>query len=222
MNKKLIIFDFDDTLTDNSERDFQSFLNVINEYNFELISREKIFEWRKLGKTSEFVLKQLIKSNDEILFEKCFKQRSSFLKQNSSYIDYVKLKLGTMEILSQLNKNHILILNSIQSNHQDFLDVIEQFEIKKYFQKIFTSKLNKSKNSFSDRYNVKKSLYLEILSEFTNIKNILVIGNLFSDIIPANDLNIETLLIKGSFGFDTSSNVQHTKIIELNEIYDFI
>jgi hypothetical protein len=127
-----------------------------------------------------------------------------------------------MEILSQLNKNHILILNSIQSNHQDFLDVIEQFEIKKYFQKIFTSKLNKSKNSFSDRYNVKKSLYLEILSEFTNIKNILVIGNLFSDIIPANDLNIETLLIKGSFGFDTSSNVQHTKIIELNEIYDFI
>ena len=30
MNKKLIIFDFDDTLTDNSERDLQSFQHIIN------------------------------------------------------------------------------------------------------------------------------------------------------------------------------------------------
>lgn len=223
MNKKLLIFDFDDTLTDNSERDFQSFQNVINKYNLEFISKEKIFEWRKSGRTSEFILKQMIKSDDKKLFEKCFKHRSTFLKKKSSYMDYVKLKSDTIEILSQLNKeNHILILNSIQSDHQKFLDIIEQLEIKKYFQKIFTSKLTKSKNSFYDRCNVKKSLYLEILSEFTDIKNILIIGNLFSDIIPANDLNIDTLLIKGSFGFDISSNIQHTKIIELKEIYDFI
>ena len=29
MEKKLIIFDFDDTLTDNSQRDFQSFQYII-------------------------------------------------------------------------------------------------------------------------------------------------------------------------------------------------
>ena len=37
MKKKIIIFDFDDTLTDNSERDLKSFEHIIKKFNLQLI-----------------------------------------------------------------------------------------------------------------------------------------------------------------------------------------
>ena len=47
-------------------------------------------------------------------------------------------------------------------------------------------------------------------------------GNLFSDILPANNLGIESIMIKGSFGFDNSQNYSINQISELEEIFKFI
>mgnify|MGYP001485028955 CR=1 FL=1 len=225
MKKKLIILDFDDTLTDNSERDLRSFQDVIDTFNLKSITKQEILNWRKEDKTSEFIIKQLINSNDEKLLKNCFKHRLKFLEKESSYTKYVKLKPSTVKILNNLKNNgYTLALNSIKENHQNFLNTLQDFQIQNYFENITSQKLLLSDDSFESRAKTKKSMYDKILSqlELFNKENILIIGNLFSDIIPGHDMGIDSLLIEGSFGFDTSYNYSCDKISKLDEIYKFI
>ena len=56
MKKKLIILDFDDTLTDNSERDLESFQNIAEIFHLDSIDRQDILNWRKKNLTSEFII----------------------------------------------------------------------------------------------------------------------------------------------------------------------
>ena len=225
MKKKLIIFDFDDTLTDNSERDLRSFLDIIETFDLKFVEKQEILNWRKEDKTAEFIIKQLINSNDEKLLKKCFTHRLKFLEKESSYTNYVKLKPSTVKILNNLkNDGYKLALNSIKENHQNFLNTLHDFQIQNYFENITSQKLLLSDDSFESRSKTKKLMYEKILSElaFKKKENILIIGNLFSDIIPGNDLGIESVMIEGSFGFDTSYNYSCDKISKLEEIYKFI
>ena len=225
MIKKLIIFDFDDTLTDNSERDLKSFEHIIKKFNLPIIDINKIINWRKNSLTSKLIIKKLINSDDKKLFYDCFQERSLFLQKKSSYRNYVKLKLDTEKILNKLkNDGYILALNSIQSNHNNFLNILENFRLDNYFKEIITQELIFSNNSYQNRYNTKKTLYQKILNnlKFDSLEKILVVGNLFSDIIPANDLGIESIMIKGSFEFDISQSYSCQKIKNLEEIYKFI
>jgi len=225
MNKKLIIFDFDDTLTDNSERDFHSFQHIVKKFNLKSIDKNEIFNWRENSMTSKFIIKKLMNSNEEQSYQKYSQERLFFLEKISSYTNYVKLKSCTLEILKQLKDDqYILALNSIQSNHNNFLEIVKNFKIKDYFHEIVTDKLTSSSNSYENRYNTKKKLYEKILKKIKidETEKILVIGNLFSDILPANTLGIESIMIKGSFGFDNSQNHLYKQISKLEEIYKFI
>ncbi len=225
MKKKLVILDFDDTLTDNSERDLRSFQDIIEIFDLKYIEKQEILNWRKEDKTSEFIIKQLINSDDEKLLKNCFKHRLKFLEKESSYTSYVKLKPSTIQTLNKLkNDGYTLALNSIKENHQNFLNTLHNFQIHDYFENITSQKLLLSDDSFESRSKTKKSMYEKILSELEliNKENILIIGNLFSDIMPGHDMGIDSLMIKGSFGFDTSYNYSCDKISKLEEIYKFI
>ena len=114
-------------------------------------------------------------------------------------------------------------LNSIKENHQIFQDIISHFKIQNFFDKIISGKLT-SKNSFESRFDTKKSIYKKILSDlkFDDLNEILVVGNLFSDILPAHELGIDSIMIKGSFGFDNSQNFPCNKISKIEEIHNFI
>ena len=124
MEKKLIIFDFDDTLTDNSQRDFQSFQYIIKKFYLKSISKNELINFREKSKTSEFIIKKIMNSDDEKLYNKYYQNRLVFLEKKSSYENFVKLKFCTLEILNKLkNDKYILTLNSIQSNHKNFLNI---------------------------------------------------------------------------------------------------
>ena len=225
MEKKLIIFDFDDTLTDNSQRDFQSFQYLIKKFYLKSINKNELINFRKKSKTSEFIIKKIMNANDEKLYNKYYQDRLVFLEKNSSYENFVKLKFCTLEILNKLKKDkYILALNSIQSNHTNFLNVVENFKIKNYFHEIVTDNSISSNSSYQNRYNVKKILYEKILNrlKINDPKDVLVVGNLFSDILPADSLGIDSIMIKGSFGFDNSHNYSINQISELEEIFKFI
>ena len=225
MEKRLIIFDFDDTLTDNSQRDFQSFQHIIKKFYLKSISKNELIDFREKSKTSEFIIKKIMNSDDEKLYNKYYQDRLVFLEKNSSYENFVKLKFCTLEILNKLkNDKYILTLNSIQSNHKNFLNILEKLKIKNYFQEIVTNKLILANSSYQDRYNMKKIMYKKILEKLKidNLNDVLVVGNLFSDILPANALGIDSIMIKGSFGFDNSQNHLTNKISKLEEIFKFI
>ena len=226
MNKqKLLIFDFDDTLTNNTERDAHSFLHIIKKFNLVEIEKQKIIKWRKLGLLSNVIIQKLINSDNQLLFKKCVNERLKFLDSYESYTKYVKLKLCTIKILSKLsNENHILTLNSIQSNNKNFQNVLKYFGINHYFQKIVTSDSSISKYSKEkNRIEIKSEFYKQIISEFKfNKKNVIVIGNLASDIIPAENLNLKSLMIKGSFGFDDHLCQTCDQIDKLKQILNFL
>ena len=167
MAKKLIIFDFDDTLTDNSKRDIQSFIHIIRKFNLALDYQvgQKIVQWRRAGMVSNSIIKKLIDADDKILFKKCVKQRLNFLENYDSYTKYVQLKHTTIRILSELNnQNHIIVLNSIQSDYQKFQKILTYFKINDFFQKIFINQLSTTKNSMEDRIQLKELLYEKIIS----------------------------------------------------------
>jgi len=224
-DQKLLIFDFDDTLTDNTERDLYSFLHIIKKFNLVEIEKQKIVEWRKLGLLSNSIIQKLINSNDKLLFDKCINERLKFLDSYESYTKYVKLKLYTIKILSKLNtENHILTLNSIQSNNKNFQNVLKYFKINHYFQKIITSDSSTTRNNKEqNRIEIKSEFYKQIISEFEfDKKNVIVVGNLASDIIPAENLNLKSLMIKGSFGFDDHMCKTCVQISKLKQILDFL
>jgi|APSaa5957512535_1039671.scaffolds.fasta_scaffold00449_30 FMN phosphatase YigB (HAD superfamily) len=224
-SQKLIIFDFDDTLTDNSVRDIHSFLHIIKQFKLIKIKQDKILEWRKSRLLSKDIIQKLIDADEKNILEKCINERLKFLQNYESYTKYVKLKSCTVKILTELNlRNHILILNSIQSNNENFQKMLKHFNIKNYFQKIITNDLSKKKNfNEQSRIKIKNKFYKQIISEFRfNEKNVIVIGNLASDMIPAANLNLRSFMIKGSFGFDNYKSQNCIQINELKQILDFI
>jgi len=74
-----------------------------------------------------------------------------------------------------------------------------------------------------NRIEIKSEFYKQIISEFKfNKKNVIVIGNLASDIIPAENLNLKSLMIKGSFGFDDHLCQTCDQIDKLKQILNFL
>ena len=111
--------------------------------------------------------------------------------------------------------SNVSLYNCAIGNEEGFVKLTEE---------IATQKLIPSNESYESRFNTKIILYNKILNKlkFKNQKKILVIGNLFSDILSAKSLNMKYVMIKGSFNFDNSQNYECNKITELQEIYKFI
>ena len=59
--KKLIIFDFDDTITDNSYLDYNSFLFASKKLNLILPKKDDILESRKKGMLAKDITKSYLK-----------------------------------------------------------------------------------------------------------------------------------------------------------------
>ena len=219
--KKFIIFDFDDTLTDNSLRDFHSFEALIDNFDIQKFSRNKIFSLRRNNYSSNEICKILCKNNESIL-DDLKKSREYFLNDYNSYSKYVKLKPGTKKILKKLNLDgHVLFLNSIQSNRKSFIETLKDLELLTYFQDVYTTKMLLNKSNSDQRIKLKKNMYSRIISDHKILKNnsnTFVVGNLFSDLIPAKFFHLNTLLIRGSYGFDSEKLYNSKQILSLGKI----
>ena len=104
MNNKLIIFDFDDTLTDNTLRDVESFNFIIRKFNLPKIDFNQIIRWRSYGMLSHNILKRLLQSNEKLLLERCINARLNYLNKLYVYTNFVKLKPDVIRTLDILKK----------------------------------------------------------------------------------------------------------------------
>ena len=223
MNNKLIIFDFDDTLTDNTLRDVESFNFIIRKFNLPKIDFNQIIRWRSYGMLSHNILKRLLQSNEKLLLERCINARLNYLNKLYVYTNFVKLKpdvIRTLDILKK--KNHILVVNSAGSDYKILTKLLSRFRIHRYFKKVYGKKDRRLvMKTTKDILEFKRITYKQILLDFNFLKKIndvLVIGNLKSDIIPANELKIKSIMIKGSFRFDRSHQIICHKIKKFDEI----
>ena len=110
MNNKLIIFDFDDTLTDNTLRDVESFNFIIRKFNLPKIDFNQIIRWRSYGMLSRNILKRLLQSNEKSLLERCINARLNYLNKLYVYTNFVKLKPDVIRTLDILKKRIIFWL----------------------------------------------------------------------------------------------------------------
>ena len=79
---KLIIFDFDDTITDNFLLDFKSFYFTCKKFGIKCPTKNKILKFRLEGLLANDISKQLI-DNNKIDLNSFITYRKEFLENNS-------------------------------------------------------------------------------------------------------------------------------------------
>ena len=189
---KLIIFDFDDTITDNSRLDFKSFKITCDKFNIKSpLTLKKLIDFRQKSYTAEKILKFIKKSTNNFFPMKEFlKERKNFLLTNESN-NYLKIKPDTKLILKTLQKYKIpIFLCTVRNDKEIVKFFLKLYDIECYFQDIFcTSDLTlKIDNTISDnRILIKSSLLKKIIKKNKiDQGEMLFIGNSFEDRIASS------------------------------------
>ena len=184
---KLVIFDFDDTITDNSKLDFESFKATCSKFNIKNpLSFKKLVYFRKKSYTAKDILKFVKISSDKTFSSKNFLEfRNNFLSNDVSN-HHLKLKADTRLILETLKKNKIpTILCTVRKDKQLVINFLKMNYIKNYFTNILCSSdlTVKIDNTISDnRILIKSSLLKKITKKYRfNSDHMLYIGNSFED-----------------------------------------
>jgi|APSaa5957512535_1039671.scaffolds.fasta_scaffold31274_3 phosphoglycolate phosphatase-like HAD superfamily hydrolase len=193
---KLIVFDLDDTITDNRYLDFESFnstcifLNITNS-----LTLKKLLMLRKNKKTAKNIVK-LIKNSTSVDFseDEFLEYRKKFLTSNKANT-FLILKSGTLETLKMIHTKKIPIcLCTVRKNKQIVVNFLKQQKIKKYFDTIFsTTDIDKKiDNTISENRILLKSSFLKkFLQKYQLESNeILYVGNSNEDFISASEHNI--------------------------------
>jgi len=189
---KLIIFDFDDTITDNSRLDFESFQIICDKFNIKNpLTLKKLINFRQKSYTAEKILKFIKKlTNNFPPMKEFLKERRNFLLTNGSN-NYLKIKPDTKLILKTLQKYKIpIFLCTVRNDKKIVKNFLKMNNIQCYFKNIFcTSDLTlKIDNNISDnRILIKSSLLKKIIKKSKiDHSEMLFIGNSFEDRIASS------------------------------------
>lgn len=189
---KLVIFDFDDTITDNTKLDFESFKFTCKKFGIKnTISEKKLIFLRKKSYTAKEILGYIKKSNSKKFSENNFlEERTKFLTNDASN-DYLQLKSDTKLILKTLNKRKIpVILCTVRKKKKLVLNFLKIHDIRNYFSTILCLsdiKVNIDNQVSENRILIKSSLLKKIIQKFKFKNNeILYIGNSFEDRIASS------------------------------------
>ena len=80
---RLIVFDFDDTITDNFLLDLKSFYFTCKQFDVKLPTKNKILKFRRAGLLANDISKQLVGNSDKIDLDSFITYRKRFLENNS-------------------------------------------------------------------------------------------------------------------------------------------
>ena len=113
---RLIIFDFDDTITDNSFLDYNAFVTPCKQLKIKIPQQNEFIKLRKKGLIAkEIMMKILKKQNKEDMLSEYLELRKKFLFKES--IKYLILKKNTKSLLNYLKKSSMkLVICSANNN----------------------------------------------------------------------------------------------------------
>jgi len=192
---RLVILDFDDTLTNNIYLDHQSFVFSCKKLGLTSPTFEKIVSLRKQGFIATEIINKIVdKKIESGIISKFILFRQNFLRNKNS-MKFLKLKDGTEKlffILKGLKINCILCTS--RKDKQFILEFLKKQNIKHYFSEIY---YNQSVGSSLDnvdplnRLLIKNVLIKKILQSY-NFRNseILYVGNAAEDLKTAQNMDI--------------------------------
>ena len=221
--KKLIIFDFDDTITDNSYLDYNSFLFASKKLNLILPKKDDILESRKKGMLAKDITKSYLKKLGKTeTFSEYMDLRKQFLQKKSP--EYLILKKNFKALLDYLLIQKIeIIICSANNNKKNVIKFLRNNGLKNKFSKIlFVGDLgfHLENNTKNNRLLIKSSLLHHVIRMKNLKKNqILFIGNSIEDKIAAKKTQINFINYQNKY----LPNIKNKKTVySINELHNMI
>ena len=220
---RLIIFDFDDTLVDNSFVDYLAFKIPSQILGISYPNKKYLQILRKKG----LLAKDIIQKNstiDKSNLEKFIVLRKNFL--NNKSINFLQAKPYLKLILKKLQKLEIeVVICTANDNPKNIIAFLKKNNLLSYFSKIYTIKKLKFKldnDSSSNRILIKTSLLKLILTQNNySKKDILYIGNSEEDFLVSDFLKINFIFFKNKY-LPNPSILNMKKISNMKSIVSLI
>ena len=219
---RLIIFDFDDTITDNFMLDLKSFYFTCKQFNVKLPTKNKILKFRRNGLLANDISKHLVGNSKKIDLDSFITYRKRFLEDNS--VKYLKLKSNIKKLFGFIKTKEMKIVICSANKHksiiEDFLKINKIFH---NFSKILTMDdlgLTIDNSSFSNRVLIKKSLLHNLLKKFSiSTSEIVFVGNSLEDLQSANYFEIPFIRFQNNYLPLQKKKNTHTvnSVIELRQ-----
>jgi|SRR3989344_4358891 len=197
---KYIVFDFDDTITNNNILDYMSFKITCDKLGILHPSINKIVKLRRKGFLAKNIIKKIVEyQKNEKSIRKFLEYRKDFLLKNS--LQYLKLRPHCKAVLSNLHKSkYNLILCSANINGSMIKTFLKKNNLLELFTGVFFIKdlgfvLDNSIKS--NRILIKSSLLHHIITKFQlPLNEILYIGNSIEDYKAAKIMKINFIFLK--------------------------
>ncbi len=138
---KLVIFDFDDTIIDNKNLDYQSFRQVSMNLNGYMPTKINISKLRKENYLAIEIVNWLLKkSKNRFIVTHFWEERLKFLESKKS-LKYISLRPYSKLFLKKLKKHNIIVIIATLRKNKKILELfIENEGIMPYIDSIFNLK----------------------------------------------------------------------------------
>ncbi len=219
---KLVIFDFDDTLVENIDLDYYSFMISSKKLNGYIPTKREIQNLRSKGLLAheiiEWIRNRSIKSLSKNQFSKI---RNEFLQSRQS-IQYLILRPYVKKILSKLKSLKIkMLIVSLRKKKYLLRYFLRRNKILNYFDKIFNAENSKvDTRKIRNAMMIKNILFQKVLYSY-KIKptEILSIGDSKTDLHTAKKYGINHVTINKTY---LPNKDRHVKISSFKEIIKLI
>mgnify|MGYP003624023631 CR=1 FL=1 len=219
---KLVIFDFDDTLIENMELDYHSFVKSSKKLNGYIPTKKEIKSLRSHGLLASEIIDWIKNKSSQSFNKNEFKKiRNEFLQSNTS-IKYLVLRPYVKKLLFRLKSMKIkVVIVSLRKKKYTVRNFLRKKKILNYFDEIFNAEdsvidTRKTKNAIM----IKSKLFHKVLCSY-EIKptEILSIGDSKVDLHTAKKYGVNYITITKKYIRDKYSNA---KIHSFNELIKLI
>ncbi len=219
--ESLVIFDFDDTIVDNSKLDYMGFKIPCQKLGIDFPTKSKLIIYRKKGMLAKEIIQ--IFSNDKKKLNEFLKLRKNFLKNKSS--NYLKVKPYSNLVFQKLINNNKLIISTANNNTKMINKFLKENNLNQFFKKIFTINelgIELENNNSSNRNIIKTSLLKLIIKNYKNsIKHFIFVGNSLEDYYAAKKLKIKFIYFLNPYLPNPKIN-NLKKVTKMNQIPNLI
>jgi len=218
----LVIFDFDDTLTDNRFLDYQAFSIPCKKLGLPIPKSQKIRNLRKKGFLAKDIMLMYLKQHKkEESINQFLDKRSKFLNSKES-MNYLKIKENTKSVLYFLKRKKIsCILCTARKNKKHVLGFLSKNNILSYFTNVYFMedlKLSIDNLAASNRVLIKNILIRKIIKdEKLKPLEMIYVGNSVDDLITSKNMKIPFIYYQNSY-LEKNTSKKITKVKSMKDL----